>query len=716
MSVKKMVLLLLPLMLFGIGIASTEGSDPSYDVRILRDTWGVPHIYGKTDADVGFGLAYAHAEDNFITIQKSLMTSRGVMGQYSGKSGAMTDYIVGLLNVHGFVEEKYESDLSHELRVVLEAYAAGINHYGNKYPGELLLDNLLPVTGKDIVAGFVFRAPFFVGLDSAVKELFGDERKREVSQKTASSDSFLPSEAIHVAHQYLSNSEPMGSNGWAVSPKRSADGSTMLLVNPHLAWEGPTTWYEVHLHSEEGWNMTGGLFPGTPMVTLGHNENIAWTHTVNQPDLVDIYVLEINPENENQYRYDDKWLDLEVNEMTIRVKVTEEMSMPVRRTLYTSVHGPVLKTEHGVYAIRYAGWGDIRSAEQWYRMNKANNLAEFQQAMNIRGIHSFNTIYGDKEGNIWCLYNALLPIRTEGYDYSQYLPGNISETMWNEFIPLNELPQVLNPDSGYVQNNNSDPFLMTLGDENPKRDNYSSTHGIETRVTNRTLRARELFSADTSVTWNEFQAYKFDLYYSKDSLAAHAQQVIVDAPLPENVLLQDAVKLIKKWDLSTFPKNTSAALAITTINESISKKPEPWAKEDIAELLNQLELVATRFMEKYGRLDIPWDTFNRIQKGSVDVGIGGGPDILHTVSPRYIEDGTRSVGRSGDGYTALIQWDKNGKLRSRSLHQYGSATIDEKDPHYADQIELMRTRTTKPVWFTEKEIRANLEREYTPYD
>jgi penicillin amidase/acyl-homoserine-lactone acylase len=699
--------------------ASGQLSADEYDVRILRDTWGVPHIFGKTDADVGFGLAYAQSEDNFVTVQETLMTTRGTMGLHTGQAGATTDFIVALLRVNEFVEEKYETDLSPELRAVLEAFAEGVNHYGKKFPDQLLRDDLLPVTGKDIAAGFVFRAPFFVGLDGAIRELMGKERRREVSQKMAAADALADLDApyaISAAHDYLTNGEEMGSNGTVLSKNRTADGSTMLLVNPHLAWEGPTTWYEVHLHSEEGWNMTGGLFPGSPIVTLGHNENLGWTHTVNAPDLVDIYVLEMHPKKENKYRYGKKWLDLEEKEITLRVKMTEKMNMPVRRQLYYSVHGPVMKTDHGVYAIRYAGFGDIRSSDQWYRMNKASNYEEFKAAMNMRAIHSFNTIYADKDGVIWGLYNAMLPNRTEGYDYKKYLPGDTPETMWDTYLPLDELPQLLNPANGFIQNNNSDPFHMTFGEENMRREDFSSTHGIETRITNRTMRALELFEADDSVTWEEFEAYKFDLFYSKNSGAARAWNTLVNAPAPTDPLLKEAMEVVRAWDLGTHEDNTSTALALTTVNRAKGRGVGGTLDENEAALMEQLGKTAKKFKEVYGRLDIPWQQFNRVQKGSHDVGVGGGPDILHCVTPRYIEDGARSKGRHGDGYTAIVKWDKDGNLTSKSYHQYGAATTDESSPHYADQMELARTRTMKPVWFTEKDIRANLEREYTPFD
>ena len=193
----------------------------------------------------------------------------------------------------------------------------------------------------------------------------------------------------------------LASNVVAVGPRRSADGYTRLLLNTHQPWHGPTSWYEVHVHSEEGWNMAGGLFPGSPVVFIGHSPNHAWAHTVNQPDLVDVYEIEMNPNNENQYMFDGEWRDLTVKTVPILVKLWGPIKWTIKRKIYRSVHGPVLKQKHGVYAVRYAGMNEMRTLEQWYRMNKATNLDEFKDAMSMLSLPMFNTGYADKEGNIY---------------------------------------------------------------------------------------------------------------------------------------------------------------------------------------------------------------------------------------------------------------------------------------------------------------------------
>lgn len=283
--------------------------EKKYDVRILRDTWGVPHIYGKTDADVAYGLAYAHCEDDFKTIQQTLLLARGIQASIKGSDAAPFDYLVKLFRFREIVEEKYETDLSPETRAICEAYADGYNHYAALHP-EKVIPEVLPVTGKDIVAGFVIMTPSFFGFQGAVQRLFGSKRAREVSQKVTVGNG-----------NFLNNYLPIGSNTFSIAPSRTPDGKTHLAVNSHQPWTGQTAYYEVRLKSEEGLDIAGGIFPGSPVVLLGHNHNLGWAHTVNSPDLIDIYVLEINPDNPNQYKFDGKWRDLEVSEVKIKVKL-----------------------------------------------------------------------------------------------------------------------------------------------------------------------------------------------------------------------------------------------------------------------------------------------------------------------------------------------------------------------------------------------------------
>lgn len=688
-------------------IARTRGtSDDSasvskagqYDVRILRDTWGVPHIFGKTDADAAFGLAYAHAEDDFETIQGSLLAARGKLASVYGRKSAPIDYMVHLLRIWDDIEEKYETDLSAEARAVCEAAADGFNHYAALHPHKVK-HGVLPVTGKDVVAGFVQKVPMFFGLDDTLKELMGPERKRKVSERSTD----------RVTLSFPAFDLPTGSNTFAVGPNRSADGKTRLAVNSHQPWDGPVAWYEAHVHSEEGWDMVGGLFPGSPIILLGHNRNLGWAHTVNRPDLIDVYVLDINPENEYQYRFDGEWLDLEVRSAPIKVKLLGPISWTFKREVLWSVYGPVVRRPHGTYAVRYAGMGDVRQVEQWYRMNKARTLSEWKDAMRMQAIPSLNCGYADREGNIYYVFNALLPMRAEGYDWKQYLPGDTSETLWTEYVPFEKLPQVINPASGFILNCNSSPFRATLGPENPKLEDFSPTSGIETRMTNRALRAMELLGADESITEEEFYGYKYDMAYSKESKIADTVREILGMPPPDDPVVREAMDVLRSWDLRTNPENNCTAIGVLTAQPALMARFRGETPPDLAETFAD---IAHKLKKAYGRIDVPWSTVNRLRRGKVDIGLGGGPDILHAVYGGKLTNGT-VAGRAGDCYLLMVTFDSNG-VTSRSIHQYGSATTDKTSPHYADQSPLFARRQTKPVWLDEAQIRANLEREYRP--
>lgn len=669
----------------------------TYDVKILRDSWGVPHVMGKTDADAAFGLAYAHAEDDFQTIQEMLLVMRGQLASLKGKDAAPLDYLIQALRVRERVWDRYEKDLTAETRAVVEAYAAGTNYYAALHPDEVVAD-LFPVDGRDVVAGFAAMVPLFYGMGLAIEDLFGPERPLEVSDKEAVTSN-LPGQGL-----------PNGSNAFAVSPLRSSDGQTMLCSNSHQPWTGPVAWYEAHVKSEEGWDMTGALFPGSPVVLVGHNRHLGWTSTVNRPDLFDIYVLEENPDDKDQYRLDDKWLNYEKTEASLRVRLPGGLKITVKRDILWSVHGPVFKADHGTYAIRYAGMDEIRMVEQWYRMNKAEDHAQWLDAMEMIAVPSFNMIYADKEGNIHYIYNGLFPIREPGYDWTEYLPGDTSETIWQEFYPLSRVPQVLNPASGFVQSCNSSPFQTTTGDDNPNPDDFPVEMGIRSYMTNRAYRALALYGDDESITWDEFIAYKWDEAYAPESEVAQVIKGLIDGPLPEDPLAREAIEVLRRWDGNADFEDRSMALVAgvggPTMMARLSSRPIP----DPLKLLIE---AARKLKKAHGRIDPPWGEVARLARGEVDLPLSGGPDTLRAIFGEKIEHG-RLVVDWGDSFIQFVRWDKDGGVSSWSIHQFGAATMDEDSPHYADQAPLFAAKQLKPVWYDEADTRANLTREYRP--
>ncbi len=454
----------------------------------------------------------------------------------------------------------------------------------------------------------------------------------------------------------------------------------------------------------------GGLFPGVPAVVHGHNRDLGWAFTVNNPDLVDVYVLEINPEDAYQYRFDGEWRDLEVRNASISVRLAGRLRWTVKREVLWSVYGPVLRQPHGTYALRYAGMGQAGIYEQLYRMNRARTFDEWQAALREPGLPMFNVGYADRTGIIYYLYNALLPVRAEGYDWSQYLPGDTSETLWTTYLPFDQLPQVRDPASGFVQNCNSSPFQTTLGAENPRPEAYSATLGIETEMSNRALRALELLAGDEAITEADFAAIKYDWTYSDRGDMPLYIQALLEAPLSTDPDVQAALELVRAWDRRGDPDSRGMGLVIWTLQSLGFPKPEELEPQPLADAF--ADTVRT-FQEAHGRADVPWSEVNRLRRGEVDLGMGGGPDLLHAVVGQMTEDGWLR-GRAGDSYVLLVTWTADGRVHSHSIHQYGSATLRPESPHYADQAPVFVQRELKPVWLDEAEIRAHLEREYRP--
>lgn len=675
-----------------------------YNVTILRDEWGVPHIKGKTDADCAYGLAWAHSEDDYATLEESFYLGRGKLALRNRYKSAPFDFIAHFFRFQEIVAEKYETDLSPEVRAICEAFADGCNHYVATHPEKVSIWSEYPVTGQDVVVGFAFKAPFFFGMDNVLMNLMTGNNKPEVSGNTLAA-------ATEIGNM-MSKGLPIGSNTIGVAPSRTPDGKTHLAINSHQPYTGPVAWYEAHLMSEEGWNCVGGIFPGAPVILHGHNPDLGWAHTVNSPDMVDLYELEINPENPNQYKYDGEWRDLEVETIDLEVRLWGAITWTVKQEALYSVYGPTVRRPFGTYAIRYATYGDIRQVEQWFKMNKATNIDEFEDAMRMRAIPSLNVGYADKEGNIWYLYNATLPIRAEGYDWKKAVPGNTSETLWTEYLPFDDLPQVRNPESGFFQNCNGTPFKTTVGEGNPKAADYSPTFGIETHLTNRGLRANELFGADDSITEEDFYAYKYDTKYSKESQVSQAIAAIQEGLKDNNdPILTEALEALGKWDYDTTLESQYTALVVYTLEPVVRAMIFNRTPPDPVSTFTER---AKKFHEMVGGFAVPWGDVNRLVRGDVNLPLTGGPDTLHAVYGEFKEEKGYIEAMAGDCYVLMVSWDKDGKVHSNSIHQFGSATLDESSPHYADQAPLFANLEMKPVWMSEEEIRQHLEAEYKP--
>jgi len=464
------------------------------------------------------------------------------------------------------------------------------------------------------------------------------------------------------------------------------------MINTHQPWAGPVAWYEAHLISEEGWDFFGGLFPGSPTPLIGHNPDLGWSHTVNEPDLIDIYRLTLNPENENQYWFDGDWKNFIIRKINIKIKIFGPLKWTIRRVVKESVHGPVIGLQHGTYAIRISGKKDLNSIEQWYRMTKANNFSEFKEAMAIQGVPMFNTGYADKEGNIYYVYNAKIPKRKPGYQWSSVVPGETSTNLWTEYIPYDSLPQIRNPVGGFIQNCNSTPYLAT-GNKNEITPMLPEWTGIETHQTGRALRSLETYGSDSSISRDEFLNYKYDHTYSKNSLISKTRDRYIEYMKNDtNAVLRTALDLLENWDLSADSTNRAAALAFLVLPKAFKPEDLKYNPDSITKKLEQ----SIKFLENnYGSIDVPLGRVFILKRGEKELPLSGGPGLLRAIYYKKLDK--KYVAIAGDCYIQSVEWGPDGEQRAWSIHQYGSATKDKSSIHYSDQADFFYKQKMKKI-------------------
>ncbi len=725
---KRLAFVLLALLLIaGISLAvweplaADEAAPPpvrDYDVEIVRDEFGVPHIFGKTDADVAYGIAYAHAEDDFLNIEEVVAMTRARYGALKGEEGAKIDYIAHLLDVRGTVDRHY-NDLPADVRELLDGYAAGLNRYVDKHPDEASLSGLFPVNGEDIAAGFALRSPFFFGLQNVIGPLSEGKPLRQEGGPVLNADAAPPEHGDLLDTGYAAptgeDAEFNGSNAFAVAPDRSTDGKVRLVSNSHQPWRGGVAWYELVVHSEEGWDFAGATFAGAPYPFLGHNRNLGWTNTVNRPDLVDVYKLEVDDSGE-RYKLDGKWEALEQKRVWLGVDMGP-ITIPYPQTVYRSAHGPVIKNDNGYFAFRYAGMDDLKMLTQYYRLNKAQNFDEWKAAMAIQGVSGTNFIYADREGNIALVYNALFPDRKEGANWRTVLPGDRSDLIWEGPVDWAAYPKLVNPASGYIMNANNTPYVAAGPGDEIDRNTISPLLGVENDMTNRARRAITLFEqmldeGDGKISAEELATIKYDKGYARDGYAGAWMARIAALDLSDDAELEKAQDLLTRWDWTADGKGEGDALAVMMLHEamrtSYARLPYPDPREKLHE-------AAAHLTQYFGTLDPPLGDVIRLRQGDVDLPLDGGSDTLRASTLWNIDpDDGRLAIRHGDSFLMFIEWDRQGRVSSRSIQPFGAAMTRPGSPHYTDQAELFARYGTKPVRFDPKALEGHITRRYQP--
>ncbi len=668
------------------------------EVQIARDQWGVPHIIGKTDADVAYGLAWAQCEDDFITLQELMAACKGKLGEIKGKEGIVADFGIQFMGLKEVATVKYETDVTGDFKEYLESFVKGVNTYAKTHPQEVLLDDLFPLSGVDIITGYLLGS---LEISHAGKDLM------KILNGTIANE--------------LNTDVERGSNAFAFSSKMTTDRKTYLAINSHQPLEGWYSWYEAHLISDEGLNILGGTFAGGICIFHGANENLGWAHTVNHGDFSDVYELEINPKNENQYKFDGEWLELTKKTYTSWLKLAAGIKIPVSQSIYESKYGPTFKTDNGVFAWRFVVGQNIKMAEQWFRMNKAQNFTQFKKALEIRGLASLNIVYADKNDTIYYLSNGRFPKRNPEYNWQSILPGNTSETLWNDdLIPFEDLPQVLVPKSGWVFNTNNTPFSASESLDNPKETELNEIMGFQPKgmENNRSRRFLELIEELDSIDYSIFKRIKYDQKYPLQMTIRTAVNLellftLNEAKYPQ---LADAIELLNQWDRKSNIENKTAALYILSWMYMDSKRIEEGRAVRGSELTEEdcvygITKAKEELLKNFGSLQVPLGDVQRHIRGKVNIPIGGAPDVLAAMYTKKYDDKTYKA-HAGESYIELVRFGKDG-VEIETVNSFGSSSrLDS--VHSTSQMRMFTNQKLKKMTLNKEEVLKNAVRIYSP--
>ncbi|MFC3878685.1 penicillin acylase family protein [Algoriphagus namhaensis] len=668
-----------------------SGWDTS-QVEIVRDEFGVPHIFGTKDADVAYGLAWAHAEDDFETIQKTLLAGKRMTGKVFGEDGAAIDFFGHLLETQELAEAKYEESYSDDFKAVLEGYAAGMNDFALAHPGEIILTEAFPVTTKEITAAYILSLAQMSGADRAIKQIV---------------DGTVDLATI--------DQNPKGSNAIAVHSSRTDSGENFLAINSHQPLEGPVAWYEAHLHSEEGWNILGGLFPGGTMIFHGVNENLGWAHTVNFPDLLDIFQLEMNPVNDSQYRVDGEWLELEERTVWLKVKLWDLIVIPIPKKVWKSIYGPTLVTDQGVFSVRMGVLDRIGAPEQWWRMNKASNYSEFHEAMSVMQLTSFNTVYADKNDTIFYVSNALLPVRNTEIDYTETSAGNSREALWDSYHSFSDLPQQINPSSGYLFNTNHSPFLASAYPDNLNLDDYPANMNYLRRDNNRSTRFRELMNDSTILSYQDFKRIKYDGQLPEKLAFRTNMEALFNLDEKDHPEISQQILAIKNWDKKSGIESEGAAVFAFQYYywwEKFEQAGRSWettlSEEEAAEGLRAAKVHFEKF---FGKEIVTLGEYQKLVRGEKALPLWGIDDVITAMRSVPLKDGTRK-GVQGESYIMMVRFGE-GLPKIETVNVFGASNRPESS-HYDDQMELYLKQDLKPMSLDKSEVYSNAQRIYHP--
>ncbi len=706
----------LGLVIWAAALAESRAADAASlaaQVQIRRTAYGVPHIQADTLEAVAFGFGYCQAEDHWPNILRGMIGVRGELaatfGPDEAKDGDGKNLKSDLFNrqfrVYQRAVDSYHK-LDPDYRAMCEGFAAGLDYYVEKHR-EALPDWVPTVTGHDVVAyGFAGVMRFAFNRGKVIED-------------------FLKAQGVETALLCPDDGDvEVGSNMWALAPSRSRSGQAILLGNPHQPWSPVATYYEAQLTVPGKLNFYGSTFIGRPVLTTGWNEQLGWSHTVNYPDLEEIYELALDRERPDHYRFDGDALPLVRDDVQLEVKTPEGKRTESRTFWHTPLGPVVLRTADKVYVLRSACYENYRAYEQWLKMSQATSLAQFRGVLEMRQIPMFNICYADRAGNIFYLWNGTVPRLPHAAHKAEAVPAARSADIWTEFLAVAELPQLLNPPGGYVQNCNSPPFFTNLrAPLDPA--NYPSYFPAN-NVSLRSQHSLRLVDNDEKFSLEEVR----DRKHSPLMLLGERVKGDLVAAVREsgpNSEAEAGIAAIEGWD-GTVRADSRGGTLFANWWERYEEKGKPnfaveWSAAEPTSTprgLADKPRAVTTFLAAleevnrlHGRPDVTWGEAHRMRKGSDDFPVSGGSGLkgcFRVLGFQRADDG-KLVANGGDSWVFAVEFSQPPK--AYTVVAYSQSEI-EGAPHFNDQAPLFSNNEMKRAAFTDAEIDAQLLKTYHP--
>lgn len=690
------------------------------DVTIARDNWGIPHVYGKTDADAVFGLMYAQAEDDFNRVELNYINAMGRLAETEGEGEIYRDLRMKLFIDPEDMQRQYEES-PEWLRLLMDAFADGLNYYlyNNPQVTPKVIDRFEPWMALTFSEGSIGGDIERISM-RGLEGLYGDGASRQLAAM-ADDGSFLE--------------EPQGSNGFAIAPSNSASGNALLLINPH------TSFYfraEVHVVSEEGLNAYGAVTWGQFFVYQGFNERVGWMHTSSGADAIDEYAETIVEKDDGlYYQYGEEQRPLTVAQITVPYSSGDTLAER-EFTVYYSHHGPIVRDADGKWVSVKLMQEPVKALTQSYLRTKATNYQSFAETMELHTNSSNNTVYADADGTIAYFHGNFIPRRDTRFDWSRPVDGSDPATEWQGLHSLEETVGAANPPNGWIQNTNNWPFSVT-GDNSPRQQDfppYMATFGENPRGTH----AIKVLENKTDFTLDSLIEAAYDSYLTAfegliPSLLRAFDEASDSDPLKATVAEQ--VELLRGWDLRFAVDSVPTSVAVFWGDElmrqvgrearaaGVSAYEFMATQTSAQQRLAALATASTKLADDFGSWQTPWGEINRFQRLTGDVVQpfdDNAPSLpvgftsarwgsLAAYGQRTFNDTKKIYGTRGNSFVAVVEFGD--RVAAKAITA-GGQSGDPASPHFNDQAVGYSQGSLRDVPFYRDQLEPKIEREYHP--